>query len=90
VEGSHPARPVRSPDRRAVTAPSLTTTQALTARQTAILQATADGDSPDEIADALFMTRTAVSSTLYYVRIKLRATTTPNAVAEGFRRKIIQ
>lgn len=73
-----------------MTAPSLATPRSLTPRQTAILQATADGDSPDEIADALFMTRTAVSSTLYYVRIKLRATTTPNAVAEGFRRKLIK
>jgi DNA-binding CsgD family transcriptional regulator len=72
-----------------VTAPALTSRTTLTARQTEILQAVADGDTPQEIADALFITPTAVATTIYYTRIKLRATSTPNAVATALRKRII-
>lgn len=73
-----------------MTAPTITSPVALTARQNEILQAIADGDTHDEIAAELFMTATAVGSTVYYIRKKLRATNTPQAVAEGFRRKLIK
>lgn len=72
-----------------MTAPDLTSPTELTARQIEILQAVADGDTHSEIADALFITPTAVASTLTYIRIKLRATNTPNAVATALRKRII-
>ena len=72
-----------------MTAPVLESPTQLTERQAHILQLVADGDTHDEIADALFMTPTAVGSTLWYVRKKLRATSTPNAVAIAYRKRII-
>jgi DNA-binding CsgD family transcriptional regulator len=72
-----------------VTAPTLASPTALTDRQARILQQVADGDTYAEIADAEFMTATAVASTIWYVRKKLRATSTPNAVAIAYRKRII-
>lgn len=72
-----------------MTAPTLATRTVLTSRQLEILQAVADGDTHAEIADALFITETAVGSTLTYIRTKLRATNTPNAVATALRKRII-
>lgn len=72
-----------------MTAPTLATPTTLTPRQRDILQAVADGDTHAEIADALFITETAVGSTLTYIRTKLRATNTPNAVATALRKRII-
>lgn len=72
-----------------MTVPTLTSPTTLTPRQKHILQAVADGDTHAEIADALFITETAVGSTLTYIRTKLRATSTPNAVATALRKRII-
>lgn len=62
----------------------------LTPWQQEILQAVAEGDTYAEIADAEFMTITAVRSTLWYVRKKLRATNTPHAIALAYRKRIIK
>jgi DNA-binding NarL/FixJ family response regulator len=66
------------------------TDRPLTERQVEILQAVADGDTHAEIADALFMTPTAVGSTFVYIRAKLLATNTPNTIAIALRRKLIK
>ena len=70
-------------------APNLASPTTLTPRQTHILQLVAEGDTYAEIADAEFMTITAVRSTLWYVRKKLRATNTPHAIALAYRKRII-
>lgn len=62
----------------------------LTDYQTAVLQAVADGDTGQEIAGYQYTSRQAVYSCLEHIRRKLRATNTPQAVAEGFRRKLIK
>lgn len=72
-----------------MTATTLASPRTLTARQVEVLQAVADGDTYDEIATALWITRTSVSTTVGHIRVKLRTTSTASAVAIALRKGLI-
>lgn len=61
----------------------------LTPHQLELLQAIADGDSYEEIASEHWIGKNTISTAMQSVRIKLRASNTPNAIAIALRKGLI-